>query len=99
MTQAWNTSSTVSPRPNVVACELEGENVLLNLDTSRYYRLNAVGSQVWNELAAPRRVAELHQAILDRFDVDQERVARDVDALLSDLSNSGLIDIADGQAA
>lgn len=99
MTTAWSTSSTVTASPNVVACELDGDSVLLNLDTSRYFRLNPVGSFLWSRLENPRTVAELREAVLDGFEVDAERCARDIDTLLSQLSHSGLVDIADGQAS
>jgi hypothetical protein len=99
MTFIWSPRSTVSASPNVVSCELDGDSVLLNLDTSRYFRLNSVGSLLWSKLEAPCTVSELQDAVVEGFDVEPDRCARDIEALLSSLVESGLVTIADGTAS
>ena len=32
----------------VVGCEIDGEIVLLHLDTGTYFGLNPVGAEIWN---------------------------------------------------
>ena len=94
MRSAWNPTSIVSANKDVVACELEGDSVLLDIATSRYFRLNSVGTYVWNTLDAPKSVADLQDAILSGFEVDAARCAKDLDSLLGNLSKSGLIEIS-----
>ncbi|NJL60696.1 MAG: PqqD family protein [Methylacidiphilales bacterium] len=36
---------------NVLAQELNGEIVILNMDSETYYSLNSVGSRIWQLLA------------------------------------------------
>jgi sensor domain CHASE-containing protein len=86
--------SLISANQDVVACELEGDSVLLDIASSRYFRLNAVGTHVWNALTEPKTVADLQHMILEAFDVDAGRCAQDLDALLGKLSKSGLVEIS-----
>lgn len=97
MNAQWNDSVQVAAKDGVVSCELEGDSVLLDIDSSRYYRLNLVGSHIWSELSSPKTVAELRTAILGSFDVDEERCSNDLEALLSSLNASGLIEISDAE--
>ena len=78
----------------MVGCALEGESALLDLDASRYYRLNAVGACVWDALASPKTVDQLCAAVVDTFDVEPERCALDVEALLDQMAGAGLVVIS-----
>ena len=79
-----------------VSAELEGEAVVLNLTDGVYFGLNPVGSRVWSLLKeAPKRVAELRQAILAEYDVGYEECDRDLRSLLEALQAHGLIDVSD----
>lgn len=83
----------------MVSCALDGDSALLDLEKSRYYKLNVVGTHIWQALTEPRTVADLRTIILDAFDVDAERSARDLDALLRSLGDRGLVSIENAQTA
>lgn len=72
---------------------LAGEVIILGLDDSVYYGLSGAGGRIWELLQAPHTVGEIVQAITTEFDADRERVAADLDALLTDLHSRGLIAI------
>jgi hypothetical protein len=88
-----NPSSLVIPGGDVVHCDLDGEAVLLNLETRRYFKLNRVSAHVWNCLGDSAEVGALRRSILEAFDVDPARCARDLDSLLQAMSTAGLIEI------
>lgn len=79
-------------KQTVAASELEGGAVLLDLDQSRYFGLNPVGEAVWQELSSPKTPAQLCEAIHRLFEVSSEVCARDVQALLGELLDRGLIE-------
>ena len=68
----------------VVLQAVGDETVLLDLGSGVYYSLNGVASSVWRELQAGRTVAELVEALLDRYDVERERAAEDVRVLIDE---------------
>jgi hypothetical protein len=88
-----HSASLVIPGSDVVHCDLDGDAVLLNLETRRYFKLNRVSAYVWSHLGDRAEIGTLRQAVIDAFDVDPDRCARDLDVLLQAMSAAGLIDI------
>jgi hypothetical protein len=74
-----------------VSCELEGEAAILDLKSGTYFGLNPVGAIVWSMIAEPRRVTEICDALLNRYDVAAEQCDREVVELLGELRAQGLI--------
>ena len=77
--------------PDVVFRELDGEAVLLDFNTGRYFGLNTVGTRVWTLLASGASVADVTRAIEGEFEASANDVARDVDELVSQLVSRGLL--------
>lgn len=76
----------------LVSSELEGEIILLNIESGLYYSLDGVGAYIWQLLQSPRTVAEIEQAILSRYNVEPDRCRRDMLALFQELEGEGLIE-------
>ena len=68
-----------------------GEAVVLHAGRSEYYGFNEVGSLVWELLQEPRTAPELCREVREAYDVDGEQCRRDVDALLGELLEYGLV--------
>lgn len=88
-------SSTVVATPDQVHCALEGEAVILHLPSGTYYGLNPIGARIWSLLQDPMTVAELRDTLLAEYDVDRERLERDLLDLLSELAARELIEVRD----
>ncbi|MCB9556657.1 MAG: PqqD family protein [Deltaproteobacteria bacterium] len=69
------------------------ETVLLQLESGRYFSLDAIGSVIWHQLERPQCVAELRDRIVARYEVDKARCERDLLALLRELSAARLINV------
>jgi hypothetical protein len=84
----------VSQNPEVVSREVEGELVLLDLESATYFGLNQVGSRVWtlvSELGSLRKVCE---AMEREYAVPREQLERDVLSLARELRDKGLLVVA-----
>lgn len=79
-------------KATVAASELNGGAVLLDLEQSRYFGLNPVGELIWRELASPRNLNELCDAVCSAFDVSRDVCEKDVARLLTDLHDRDLIE-------
>ena len=79
----------------VLSRQLDGETVLLDLGGGPYYSLNEVGSAVWDRLAGEPTLGSLVRALLSEFDVEEATLRADLDALLQDLLERGLVELAD----
>ena len=78
-------------KEDVHSTVLDGESILLNLSTGRYYTLNAVGSVVWDLSTGDRSLAHVVSTICDRFDVTVQQAQDDLLDLVVELSQEGLI--------
>ena len=69
----------------------DDESVLLNLATEEYFGLDATGTAMWDALVAAGRVDEARAQLLERFDVSEEVLRRDLHALVVELARKGLL--------
>jgi hypothetical protein len=81
--------------PHVAWRRVEEESVLLNVDTSEYYSLDPVGTQIWERLGKGEDAGRIAEALADDYGMPQARVAGDVRAFISDLLREKLIHPAD----
>jgi hypothetical protein len=77
--------------PDVQGTTMDGETVLLDLSTGRYYTLNRLGSVIWEHCTGQTTIAEIHRVICDQFEVDPERALEDLVSLAGELIQEGLL--------
>ena len=95
MSQTISGRSVVVAAKDQVSCDLAGEAAILNIKSGVYYGLDPVGARIWNLMQEPRKVLEIQDAITSEYDVEPERCAEDLMALLERLLAEGLIEIKD----
>lgn len=90
-----SSAATVVASSRQVSTDVEGESVILNFDEGVYYGLEKVGARVWELVKSPLPVAEIRDTLVAEFDVDPDRCEADLQDLLSELAEAGLIEVAD----
>jgi Coenzyme PQQ synthesis protein D (PqqD) len=86
-------TSTFVANKRSAACDLDGEMVILNLDSGTYFGLNAPGATIWNYIQSERSLEEIISHLLAEYKVDRARCEGEVTALLQQMNAQGLIDI------
>jgi hypothetical protein len=81
----------VTMAPDVLFRELDGEAVILDLNSERYYGLDEVGTRIWQLLAEHGDVATVRDLMLAEYDVDGETLTRDMAGLIAHLVENGLV--------
>lgn len=81
----------VSITDDVMVREVEGETVLLNLSNEQYYGLDDVGTRMWVNLTESDSIQVAFDALLAEYDVDEATLRTDVEKLVGDLMEQGLI--------
>jgi len=76
---------------DVLAAHLEGETILLDFQTKRYYRLNATASAIWKGLERQQTKEAIVTELTRQFDADPGTAAAAFDELLRDLAARGLL--------
>jgi hypothetical protein len=75
----------------VLAQELAGETVLLDLASESFFGLDEVSTRVWQLLQEGQGRAEVIETLLEEYEVEREVLEKDIDDLLGRLSDAGLI--------
>ena len=81
------------PNPNVQGTTLEGETVLLDLSTGRYYTLNRVGTAIWEHCTGKESLQDIHSTLCEQFEASSERIADDLLALVTQLGHERLLSL------
>ena len=78
---------------DIVAADMDGERVMMNLATGEYVGLEGIGGTIWDLLETPRSLSEIEAQVLEEFMVDAETCRADIKEFLSDLTQKGLVRI------
>ena len=84
---------------DVLVRRLEGESVLLNLNNECYYGLDQVGTRMWQVLTTSTSIESAFNLLLEEYEVEPEKLRGDLQTLLNDLAEHGLIQIQDVSVA
>ncbi|MGE0493099.1 MAG: lasso peptide biosynthesis PqqD family chaperone [Vulcanimicrobiota bacterium] len=76
---------------NIVASELDGDLVMMSVDTGNYYSLDEVGAAIWELLDQPRPTGELVEGLVKRFEVERETCLEDIKPFLAELLAEGIL--------
>ena len=75
----------------VIARGLRDQTLLMDMESERYLTLDAIASQIWTMLDGTQSVAHIAAAIVDEYDAPAPTVHADIDALLTELFELGLV--------
>ena len=81
-------------KPSTLHREVDGETVLVNLDTGTRFGLNEVGSEIWALLGEGYTLEEIPARLTHLYDVTERGALRTLSSLLEDLVESGLVERA-----
>lgn len=76
---------------SVLFRDLDGEAVLLETGTGRYYGLNGVGTRMWSLLHLHGEIDAACRALLAEYDVPETRLREDLGRFVETLAERGLL--------
>lgn len=80
---------------DVLVQELQGESVLLNVNSGRYFGLDEVGTRMWSALSGSSCIEQAYEALLAEYDVEGEKLRQDLGELVEKLVEYGLVEVHD----
>ncbi|KJV10984.1 hypothetical protein VZ95_01395 [Elstera litoralis] len=78
---------------DVLATEVGGEMVIMNVEKGVYFGLDPIGTDIWKRLEESITVAALAGALVQVYDADIACIERDVLALLTRMVEQGLVEV------
>ena len=79
------------PAADVVARRLGDSAVIVRLSTNQIYELNLTGARLWELIERGTGQQDAVATLADEFDAPRDDIARDVAAIVRDLTAQGLI--------
>ncbi len=92
-------TSRVNTAPDVMLRVIGEEAVILNLKNELYLGLDPVGTRMWLVLHSSPSIQAAYELLLAEFEVEPERLRRDLDKLLEQMLEQGLIVLQPVEAA
>jgi len=86
-----NLDQTVAVSERVIAQEVLGETVILDLESECYFGLDAVGTRIWQLLRDSGELRTVYNTLLEEYDVEAPRLRADLESLITDACARGLI--------
>lgn len=85
--------------PDVLVAHLQGEAVLLHLDTKRYYRLNDTAAHIWKLLERGANPDAIVESLCREYAVSAADAEGETRRVLADLVQRGLVSAAGEEPA
>jgi hypothetical protein len=79
---------------HVLIRHLDGESVLLNLQSERYFGLDATGTRMWELVTSQPCIALALEKLQEEYEVEPEILRNHLIQLLSGLVENGLLQVS-----
>ncbi len=76
---------------DVLSQEVNGETVLLDLNSESYFGLDEVGTRIWQLMREGERPEKIVDILREEYDVDENKLRKDLDELLAKLIDEGIV--------
>jgi hypothetical protein len=86
----------VNVPPDTLVNVVGNEMVILSLKNQAFFGLDEVGTNIWKALTTAHSIQEAFEALLKEYDVDRDSLKQDIDDLLKQLVDRGLVEIIAG---
>lgn len=80
-----------TPASHVLHRTVGDETVLVHLGSETVFSLNDTASRWWQLMAAGRGPSEIRQRLLEEFEVEGSRLDRELQSLVTALTEQGLV--------
>ena len=77
--------------PSVINETIEGESVIINLNSGMYYSLDNIGAIIWDAIENHHSAADIAASLASHYQVNAKEVETTVNDLFSQLLNEDLI--------
>ena len=81
----------VCRNPDLLVGVIDGETVLMSIESGAYFSLNPTAASIWSHLSLPKTINELNQLLTGEYDTEAEACLPDVVGFLTRMVEKDLI--------
>jgi hypothetical protein len=86
-----NLNAVVSRSENFVFNEIEGDLVMMNIESGAYVGLNETGKSIWNLLDTPLSIAEIVSFLIKEYTISQSQCEKEVIVFVEKMMKSEIL--------
>lgn len=76
---------------DIMAADMNGETVMMNIATGQYYNIGEVGGRIWELLEQPMTLGALVDALTAEYAVEKSQCEMDLMPFLDKMAKNGLV--------
>jgi hypothetical protein len=65
--------------------ELDGEKVMIDFDSGKYFMIKGVGNDIWEMIADDVKVSDIVEKLLSEYEVEREVCEKEVESFIRQL--------------
>ena len=88
-----NLDQKITFADTVFAQEVDGEMVLLDMNSENYFGLDAVGTDIWQAMQEKENLKEVFEILLEQYEVEEDVLKKDLITFVEKLEESGLVKV------
>ncbi len=86
-------SQKITFSQSVFAQEVDGEMVLLDMESENYFGLDEVGTAIWQAMQENENLQEVFEVLMEQYEVEAEVLQNDLSEFVDKLLESGLVKV------
>ena len=83
--------------PKVIHETIDGETVIVNLDSGNYYSLDAIGAEIWEYIVRNVSIPSIIEIIASGYTGEQEEIQKTVHQFIDEMQRENLIAVNESQ--
>ncbi len=88
-----NESCKVKLIKNLEVTELDGEKVMIDFSSGKYFLLKGAANEIWDYIQSPVSISDILQRLMRTYDVTEELCRESTLSFLTQLANHGFITV------
>lgn len=88
-----NLNTKITFSDSVFAQEVDGEMVLLDMNSENYFGLDEIGTAIWQGMQEKETLQEVFELLLKQYDVEPDLLKKDLLAFVDKLIDHGIVNV------
>ena len=87
--------TVLNRKAEIVTANMDGETVMMCIETGKYYNLGTIGGKIWALLETEKTFSQLVDCLTEEYDVERARCETETETFLRELAEQGLLMITE----
>ncbi|MCW8878896.1 MAG: PqqD family peptide modification chaperone [Kangiellaceae bacterium] len=89
-----NIDTRVKRNDEVVEAIIDGETVMMDIESGNYFGLDLVATRIWQIIEKPLTIQDICSQLLTEYDVSEEQCRQDVIDFVSEMFQARTVSVA-----